>query len=176
MSTTEIPTTATRPQDFAKKKRSGKLIELPSGAWVKAKGVDLTSFVKEGKIPNALLGIINDALKSGEEMSMESLQEDGDLDLDTIRDMYEMIDAIVMKIVLDPVIHPVPDNEADRSEELLYLDEFEDEDKLYLFNWSQGAVTDLESFRKEQRDGMASLQKGNGDQPTTESTDGPPLG
>lgn len=151
------------PKDFKKKKGTATLLELPSGAFMKCKRVELTSFLKTGNIPNALLKIVNDALKSGEEIDLENLSDDsGNVDIEMVKDMYTMMDQIVIDIALEPEVLPVPDNEADRSDEQLYVDELEDQDKFFLFRWSSGGTADLETFREESSGGLAAMEEVGG--------------
>lgn len=52
----------------------------------------------------------------------------------------------------------------ERSDEVLYADEVDMEDKLFLFNWSVGGGADLDTFRKQWAESMAALEPLEGDE------------
>lgn len=172
----DIPSTASSPQDFKKKTGGPQIIELPSGLFMKCKQVSITTFIRDGNIPNALLAIINETLSKGDDFDVNEMLADGDMDIEKIREMYTMIDDIVIRVAVDPSIERNPENESDRRDSQVYLDEITDEDKMYLFQWSTGAVKDLETFRRESGASVAALEKVSIDQLPPESTDGAEVG
>ena len=64
-------------------------------------------------------------------------------------------------------IHP-----SDRSEDVLYTDEIDIEDKTFLFNFVVGGTRDLERFHQEYGDAMADLSVGQNVELSAERTDG----
>lgn len=150
--------------DF-KKRRSGIDIQLPSELWVKAKRVDLDTLVLHGSVPNSLMEIVNEALEKGQDMdpaAMIGVGKDEELNMDMVRDMYEMADKVVIASVIEPKVHEVPEDEADRDDNLLYVDEFDDEDKMFMFQWATGGTSDVATFRAEASASLASLAEGQG--------------
>jgi len=165
------------------KKRISAVVELPSGAVVKLKNPGgLRVFMGKGKIPNSLLPIISQALDRGttEGMGEELAQKLKDGDTELLDDMNQMMDSVTLMAVVEPPILPVPtqadveennrrfpeapveDPEDLRSEDLLYVDEFPDEDKQFIFAWITSGVKDLETFRAQQRAGVDSLSAMHG--------------
>ena len=61
---------------------------------------------------------------------------------------------------VEPKVHPAPEDEADRDDDLLYPDDIEDMDKMFVFQWVSGGTTDLETFRQRYSSNMASLGGG----------------
>lgn len=147
-----------------KARKKGKSVTLPSGLVVTARRVALRAFLDQGDVPNPLLEVVEEALNKGREMDMNQIVGgDGQkVNLDMVRDMYSMVDKIVMTVVVNPKVHPEPEDENDRDDDLLYVDEVDDEDKMFLFNWSQGGTEDLAKFREEASQDLVSVAKGQG--------------
>lgn len=71
--------------------------------------------------------------------------------------METMINKVVMAGTVDPVLHPVPENETDRDEEIMYIDEVPWEDRMELFSVifeTEG----LSDFREKQEPGVGSME------------------
>ena len=162
----QLPTTplgASNAADF-KKRSKGQLLLLPSGLTVRAKRVELQTFVIQGNVPNPLMAVVQEALQKGQEANIPEMMgvEEGKVDMDAVRDMYEMVNAVAMECVQEPRIHPKPQSEADRDDNLVYIDEVDDEDKMFLFQWSGGGTDDIATFREEARADMAALAQKQG--------------
>lgn len=147
------------PQDFKAKSNRMAILTLPSGATIKVKNPGgLRMFMKNGVIPNSLLPMVEEAINGGTEPDLKALSKDGEISLDIVQDMMSLIDHVTVTCWVLPPVLPVPENEEDRDEELLYADEVMDDDKLFVFQWVTGGTKDLERFRQEQAvalDGMA---------------------
>lgn len=157
-----------------KKGKKGKYFELevPSGntCLVRRPGPDL--FTQQGNIPNSLLGVVMPLLeqaqaegKKGDSTPMPDdafveLQKAIIEDADKLKDMFAMMDSIVVSCVVAPVVHPISKREeimADESipeeerlekiEDMLFVDEVDFEDKAAIFNYAVGGTADLERFR-----------------------------
>lgn len=158
------------------KKRLGGLMQLPSGAVVKTRNPGgLRVFMDAGVIPNSLMAMIQKSLKSGIKPSAEDIMPDGELDPQMINDMTALLDHIAIKCIVEPPVNPVPteadmqvwnknnpdeqitDPEELRSDDQLYIDEFPDIDKQFLFQWISGGTRDLETFRQKHEQSVASL-------------------
>lgn len=165
--------TPSRPQDFKKKLRIGELVELPSGLFIKVKGVDLTTLVTTGKIPNTLLKSVQGHLDEldgeteaqSEEEAAEKLIEG--MDADELKDYFEIMDALVVAMAMEPAVYPAPASEDLRDDERLYVDELSSEDKLHLFNWSQGGTRQLKRFPGGSEGSMAPVAEVAGGQQDT---------
>lgn len=145
-----------------KKRRNGILLALPSGITIKARKVELRTFLDSPTdVPNPLLAVVEEAINKGQGMDMDKIiGKDGvQVDLSMVREMYDMVDKVVIAVCVEPQVHPNPEDEADRDDDLLYADEFDEEDKMFLFQWCQGGTSDIAQFRRETEQGLASLVK-----------------
>jgi hypothetical protein len=184
MGTSGNPAKKTASASDFKKRSAGVDLELPSGLFVRAKRVELQTFILQGSVPNPLMEIVSEALEKGQKADIPKMMgmEEGKLDLDMVNDMYEIVNALVCASVIAPKIHPLPtqadldefnqaadqegrdhalDRGALRDDELLYVDEVDDFDKMYIFQWCTGGVRDLETFRREagaDLDALAEMQ------------------
>lgn len=164
---TEAPEVSTAEQ-WKSASAVGVALTVPSGqtALVKAPG-GMQAFIVDGKIPNSLLPIVEQALKSGEAPDMTELKdkvlgEDGDLTV--LTEMMDFMDTIILETVLKPELHPVPkDGEGNplpasqRDANLLYIDDVDMEDRVFIFNYQVGGVKDVERFREQYEANVAAL-------------------
>jgi len=138
-----------------KKKRAG-VIELPSGMTVRLRNPGgLRIFMANGSIPNSLMPLVKEALDSGTEMDAKKTSDV--VDQDTITEMMEMMDRIAVTCFVEPRCYPVPEDDALRDDNLLYADEVEDEDKMFIFQWVSGGTEDVATFRAKQASNVAAL-------------------
>lgn len=164
-----------------KKRTQGIDLKLPSDLWVKAKRVELQTFIVHGNVPNPLMDIVSEALEKGQKANLQDMvMPDGGVDLDTVREMYEMVNAVLSASLIEPRVHPIPtendlmvwnaehpDEQVDTIEDLrrgdlLYVDEIDDEDKMFIFQWATGGTADVERFREEAAADLASLAEVQG--------------
>ena len=160
-----------------KKRKKGAPLELPSGLIVVARRVELRAYLEQGEVPNALMEIVEEALSKGREADISAIAgvEEGKVDLDMVRDMYEMVDGVVMEAIVEPKVHPLPTEdsegeeidredreaiEAAKDDDLLYVDEVEDEDKMFIFQWTTGGTADIATFRQEASASLAAVASG----------------
>lgn len=165
-----------------KKRKKGAPLELPSGLIVVARRVELRSYIQRGEVPNALMGVVEEALAKGREADVSKMvgSEDGKVDLDMVNDMYEMVDGVVMESIVDPKVHPlvwteqdavdglIPEDsevgdeiaEEEKDDSVLYIDEVDDEDKMFIFQWTTGGTADLATFRQEASASLDALAPG----------------
>jgi hypothetical protein len=167
-STTKKTASVSSIKDF-KKRKQGVELTLPSGLIIKARRAELRSFLATGDVPNPLIPMIEEAINKGRNVDVNEITglNDGEFNLDTVNDMYEMVDNVVMTSCVEPQVHPVPEDEdEDRDDDLLYIDEFEDEDKMFVFQWCIGGTDDIAQFRAEAEEGLVSLAQGQGNRST----------
>lgn len=174
------------------KARIGGIQQLPSGLVVKVRNPGgLTAFIANGTIPNSLLTIVKDTLDqslSKEEMvkKANALAED----LDSMGDVMKLMDIITYQVITEPKVRPIPTeddvtrhnilNPEDqvstpddlRSDDVLYVDEIDQEDKQFLFQWITGGTRDLESFREQHERNVALVSAGQGSEDAAVSDDG----
>lgn len=161
-------TTATQ---WKKSATIGVEITVPSGNVCLARRVDLRSFLKKGVIPNSLMPFVQEAIKgkrtTPEAMMSEVMEgEDVQKNLD---EMISLMDHIVCECVIEPKVLPIPKLNEDgeesypRDPDALYVDEVDEIDKNFLYQWAVGGSADLERFRKEQAEYVERLQSGKVD-------------
>lgn len=141
-------------------------LPLPSGKVCLVRGLDLAELVRGGSIPNDLLPIIQKAMDDSkgkpEALRRKEMEQAVESDPKMLSQVFEMMDLVVMAVVVQPLINPRPENEADRSAELLYVDEVLTDDKLFIMNWAMGGTSNLEQFRRELEGEVASAPAGSG--------------
>ena len=161
------------------KSRMGGIMELPSGLVMKLKNPGgLQAFIANGTIPNSLLGMVNEGLKgkSGEDAAKAAAELSNDVE--SLADMLKMLDLVFVQSAKDPQVYAVPtQDDLDRynimnptkkfetidewrdshEEDRLYVDEIEEMDKQFVFQWVSGGVRDLETFRKEFEGNVAAI-------------------
>lgn len=154
-----MPTPA---KDWKKASQAGAALSVPSGNVALVKPVGMQFFLSEGLVPNSLMPIVLDALNTGKPPDMAS---DVFKDTDKIKDIIKMVDDICVFCVLEPKLTPAPtkadgqkDPTAERDPDLLYVDEVDLEDKMFIFQYVVGGTKNVESFRKQLESGMESLQ------------------
>lgn len=136
---------------------------LPSGKAIKLRNATFQTFMRLGMIPNSLLAVVQKSIDKGKAPELNELVETPK----QIEDMVAMVDSVVCFVAIDPKIHPVPmkrgednklveDTDA-RREDLLYVDEVDDEDKMFIFGVCTGGTRDVERFRSEQANSLAAL-------------------
>lgn len=156
--------------DF-KNRNKGTVLTLPSGLSLQAKRVDLQTFVLRGSVPNPLMDIVSEALKKGQKAdvpAMMGMGEGGEIDLEMVRDMYDMVSDVVIASVISPKVHPVPAEGEIRDDDLLFIDEIDPEDQMFIWQWACGGTSDVAQFRHEARADMATLAESQGVQVPTE--------
>lgn len=137
----------TTPQEW-KKASGGTDLTVPSGQTCRARRVDLRIFVKTGKVPNTLRSLLDQAA-GGKEISAEEITKQFLEDPSVFGDMMEMVDLVVCDCVLEPKVHPVPEEGTARDDELIYVDDISPEDRMFIFNYAVGGTADFETFREQ---------------------------
>jgi len=131
--------------------------KLPSGNYMLLRKTDFRTFMKSGMLPNSLMGVVQKALAKGqepEEFDMAALVADPE----KVNELADMVDNIVIFCAVDPQVHPTPSSDDVRSEDLLYVDEMDEEDKMFIFQLVTGGTSDVEEFRSELVTTLAPLQ------------------
>lgn len=173
---------ATNPKQW-KKAISGVELSLPSGNTCLARRVELRRLLNAGVIPNSLMDIVKEALK-GKKLAADTMADDIDLDPAKLNDMLAFMDQVVIDCVLNPKVRPIPYRATgagngekvvvpfeERDEEQLYIDEVDELDKQFVFNFAVGGTSDVERFRGEQEEQLASVHAGTSLEGSPESVD-----
>jgi hypothetical protein len=151
------------------KSKGTSAIEVPSGNVALVRRKSLVAFIKAGTIPNALLPIITKAIAEGEDtMNPREIFQD----LGRIDDIVELIDSVVIECAINPKVYPVPADDEERDEDLLYVDELDEMDKLFVYQFVIGGTKDLEKFRAEQASALAAFSSGGEVRSEAEQTAG----
>lgn len=168
----------------------GTKLKLPSGNVALVKQVDLTTFVAEGMVPNALLPVVQEFVgpenSEGKRVSQADVQKIMD-DPKQLADIIRLTDAVVQQAVVKPSIEPVPvwtqeDVEAGdcdeeqlgevanekRDPDLLYIDETDMVDRQFIFQWVVGGTRDMERFREQSAALVPGLEDVEAVEPATE--------
>ncbi len=139
-----------------KKKAEGTIMTFPSGNVARVRNPGLQAFLREGMVPNGLLPIVQTAIdKHVAPTPQEMMQRP-----QALAETLELMESITMYCVLEPKIHPTPLPGEARDPELLYVDEVDIEDKVFVFQLVGGGTSDLERFRRERSESLAALQSG----------------
>lgn len=147
-----------------KKRTKGVPLPLPSGLIVHAKRVELQTLVVQGNVPNPLMEVVSEAIAKGENADIGKMVgvDEGEIDLDMVRDMFDMVEKVCMESITQPKIHNTPALGEERMDDLLYIDEVDSEDKMFIYQWACGGTSDVATFREEARADMATLAEKQG--------------
>lgn len=161
----------TQPKDHKKKsptsakawkKKTAKNIELevPSGEVALVRRMPITELLTEGVFPDSMRAIVQEAISSGEKKTPEeSVNMDAILnDPNKLTEMFEAFDRILVRVCVEPKVSMPPENEEDRDDEVLYADEVDLEDKMFIFQFVVGGTKDLAEFRSQQGTALGSLE------------------
>lgn len=148
------PTSAS---EWKKKTTLGTLVTVPSGNEVRVRTPGMQVFLSQGVIPNGLMPLIQEAMKQGEAPSDEAAEALMD-DPEKLQEILDLADAVALFCFIEPKLNRVPfDDEGAiipigddrRDEEILYVDEVDLNDKLFIFQFAVGGTAELEQFRQE---------------------------
>lgn len=163
-----------------KKSSNPKPLQLPSGKTCLARPAGVEAFLQAGIIPNSLMKIISKALskdKKSEEVDMAELMADVAENPKMLEEVFGMADAVTIYCVIEPAVQPIPPLNEDgtpgaRDDDLLYVDEVDSEDKLFILSFGMGGSRDLEAFRKATSGGVGSVSSGEDVRVSPESAAG----
>jgi hypothetical protein len=145
-----MPTARKAPQDYKAPtpagswKKSGAVLTLPSGNVMRLKNPGIMELAHQGLIPNALMATIMTSVQKGTEPTAENLMEGLE-----VQDMFDMMANAIVSMAVEPQVFPIPDEGDPRNPELLYIDEMDEADKLFIWGWATGGTDDVEQFRRE---------------------------
>jgi len=146
-----------------KRAAKGGIVELPSGNKVRIRPADMQTFLRKGMIPDSLTPIVQEALdngKKGKKTDGQTIAEKaGEIvqDPEEMNRVLQLFDDVVMFCWTEPQVHPAPESNDEREDDLLYTDEIGFDDKSFTFQFAVGGVRDLESFRSQQETVLAGV-------------------
>lgn len=118
--------------------RASRLHEttLPSGLPVTLRDVTMTDLMLTGKLPPAFLDLAEDAAKKGQgEVNLKDF-------MGNVGAFGEVLNALVTLALVDPKIGATADDEH------ITLAELSNDDKMFIFNWANREVSQLQTFRE----------------------------
>lgn len=164
------------------KKNKGEELELPSGNVALVKRPGPQALLSKGILPDTLMPIVQQAIRSGKGLKPQDIG-DSLKDPDAIVSMLDAMDRLLVEVVVEPKVAyhkrlvddiweiiPVAERNED---ELIYTDDVDEEDKMFVFNYAVGGTRDLERFRSEQAARMGDLSNVSGNEDSPEPTDQP---
>lgn len=155
--------TTTKPTSVSewKKKNDNAPIQLPSGCYMKLKAIGLHTILATGIMPNSLMGFAQTAIGKGQTGPQDVSTEDLiDLvqDQKKVQDIIQFFDKLICLVALEPAVHPAPAAGVERDDDLLYTDEVDETDKMFIFQVVTGGTANLEEFRSETGAAMAAIR------------------
>lgn len=132
---------------------------LPSGNVALLRRVSPETFIAKKMIPDSISGIVQQAIEKNQGLKPKdeaALMRDPD----KIADAIKFMDTAVCYAVVDPQINAAPEDESERDSGLLYVDQVDLNDKIFIFNWASGGSSDLARFRSEFGDAVSRLDAG----------------
>ncbi len=126
--------------DELKLMASGEVVELPPFTtgmkfYARLKRPSMMKLVQSGKIPNRLLRAAN-TLFNGE------VSNELDTDDEFMKDLFDVIDVLAESVFVEPSWSEIKDAGI----------ELTDEQYMFIFNYSQKGVEQLEPFREDEED------------------------
>jgi hypothetical protein len=106
-------------------------------------------------LPNSLLEVIDKALKGGGSGIRMS-----EIDASKLEEYMAFVDTVVVECLVQPKVSLPPEDATDRTDDVLYTDEIEDNDKFFILQWAMGGTKDLETFRRQQAAAVESVSSG----------------
>jgi hypothetical protein len=144
-------------------------LQCPSGAWCRVQKLDPLFLVEEGllqkldfvtsvvmgeHVKNAEMSTAQRVKKQREEKERAlTLVKDSDLssimdDPSKISNLRVVLDAVAIRAVVRPTLHPAPKTEDQREAGLIYVDKLEFGDKMAIFSSVMKGVNALAQFRE----------------------------
>lgn len=162
-----------QPQDFKKSKKGATSakgwkkkvqieLELPSGNVALVRAMRITDMLAEGFFPDNMRAVVMEQITKAEkgtevqsdELSVEAMFSDPN----KMGEMFEIFDKVLLSCVIEPKVLPAPAHGEERNEELLYADEVDLDDKVFIFQWAVGGDRDIDKFREEFSTNVGSME------------------
>lgn len=177
--TDQAPTSATS----WKRNKTQHALRLPSGNVALVRRVGPEAFLEQDLMPDNLAPIVQKAIHEKRGLPPKALEK-AIAGPDGLGKMVEMVDRVVVYAVIEPDVQMPPaclvcgglDNadkraahedseqedyhkfdEGPRDETVLYVDEVDLMDKMFIMNYCVGGSSDLERFRVEHREAVGGL-------------------
>jgi hypothetical protein len=134
----------TSAQAWKKAASEGTPLTVPSGNTCLVRLPGMEVFVRKGLIPNSLMPIVQEAMAKGRAPQNMNVEANPKM----LEEMMDLMDAVTVYCVLEPKVASTPADGQARDENILYVDEVDFNDKLFIFQVAVGGTSDLEKFRE----------------------------
>lgn len=140
------------------------LVDLPcpSGQLCQVRRPGIPGLIKAGILDSldSLTGLVQtehiDRVRKGE-IKAEDMQ-DLAKNKDKLLQAMTLADKVVCYAVVQPKVLPDPEEGAEREPGAIYVEDIDLTDKMFIFQFVVGGVSDLEQFRKEFGETLGSLE------------------
>ena len=161
-----------------KKKRDNDIVTLPSGNRVRVRRPGMIKFLEAGFLPDPLAQLIKKeiAQRTGKVQESDLFKSIlGGEDMEMLKEMMRATDRITAFCVVEPTVmwhereseengvvvyEDIPEDE--RDEEIVYTDEMEVPDKMFVFQLAVGGSSDLTRFHQATGSVVGALSAGEG--------------
>lgn len=146
-----------------KKSSQAVPIQLPSGNYMRIRKVGLRFFVEAGMMPNSLMSMVQGSLDKGKGKSVQGPSEEDMMELmqdpKKVQDIADFMERMVVYVAQEPEVFPTPEPGVEKNPDVLYIEDIDYDDQMFIFQVVTGGTTDLETFREQHTSTMASLRR-----------------
>lgn len=157
-------------------------LELPSGNVCRIRRVGLPELIASGVMPDSLTGIAQSHVDKAKGKKPKAVDESALMaevmgDKKKLSEMMDLFDRATVLCVQEPKVLFYKDQNGETlddsgrqeaaekagfesSDDVLFSDEVDQMDKMFIFNYVAGGTRDLESFRKQFGESVAGLERG----------------
>lgn len=166
-------TNVTTAGSWREKNNQNSELKLPSGnVCLVRRAMGLQAFLRDGQIPNGLLELVEKHQSKGQPPSKQDpgLQAEELLkDPKNLKSIIDLCDNVCIQVVIEPQVHAVPKDDSgteiplvhrETSEDFIWVDEVDFEDKMFIFQWAVGGTADWTQFRGELAEHVGNLPGG----------------
>jgi hypothetical protein len=181
----------------------GTELLLPSDNTALVRQISPTAFLQSGFMPDPLTAIVRQAINTKQGLppkAMKDLSEDPE----KIGAAMETFDRVLTFVVIEPIISMPPAcdieikgetcgqyvnadvhkdpaksgkhqyHEGKRNPDILYADQVDMADKMFIFQWALGGTRDIAKFREQQQQSVDNVSDGKAVRRTSKRTSGNP--
>lgn len=140
-------------------------LEVPSGSLCQVRRPGITGLIKAGLLDSldTLTSLVKTEHVDRVERGAATTPSQDDLvnllkDKEKLLSALELMDKVVCYVVVQPTIVMPPAGDVERDPASIYADSIPIDDKVFIFQFVVGGVSDLEQFRKEFGAAVAGLE------------------
>jgi len=126
-----------------------KELDLPSGLLIKLRDVTITDLMLTGNLPPAFTSFIEETQSAGkQQIDIKDI-------MSNMKEFAPVLDIMLEAALVEPKIGSIQDDEH------ITIDEVSYNDKMFIFQWLNREVSQVNTFRKEEDKPVASVQHGD---------------